>query len=1015
MPSKLKTIIASLVFALGGTYFANAAEFSMPGFNGTVNTTVTTGLSIRLDRNCLSEPGSVDLDDTTIALNNSKYGDLAGPYNDDGFGCAKQYTDGYGNTPDTTSGPMRKLISSNANDGNMNFDGGDIFDSTTRVYSEIMGTTGAGVDVKLSFVGAYNPITSFTNPLWAPFTNDALDNIETNIDLLDAYIVADIDEIDATVTLGRHVTNWGESTFIPIGMNGLTTNAIDLTKLRVPGASIKEALVPANQLTIAGFLDGGWSYEAYIQSGETHVEVDEAGTYFGNEVVKGDRLVFTSAYSGNSQSRATACSYLNAVSAGLGCTQSAIEYAQTTAGKQNTDMYLFEQAFKTIGASTNKNAFIIKSAALGGAAAGAGSIGGSSGDVQTIGLLGYGSTNAGITGVLAGYASWDEYTRKQGRKTGALDAEGGVHKYADGEGQFGLALRTYLDNVGTGVDLGFYFAQYDSKTPYLRLKGQGGIHAGDLLGYLTLAAGCTAAGGCGIGAENAAGSFAAGQYRLDSGLGENGTGDNNTELTFTASETVALLRTASALANIAYSEAGCGAYQNPAAVNKLYGGTAATKSNFAWSSAKKNSALNYYNYTNINGKLYHDASKCAGNAGATEATGEQFDTAATQAAAAALLGAAVTPLNMAEYDFVYPENLQVLGVSANTNFGSTTVQAELTYRPDFPLATDGTDQGQQLSDAAGTTNLLSIGVAQSIRGACVAAEKLRSGGTKAQAQAATKLVADITTLSALDTAVAVGCAAQNLSVSKYRTATGDSSKEWSDVVGAIKTFKRSSLPAISLATVAAGDYYTTPYWEYDVWTATVGTTTSFSASHPVTASLGADTSVLLTEVGLVYVPDLTDTMAVARGGYRDGVGGVKCGGVTEGGTSFNATRALDAASHLGSSQTDPLFGNGSYCESKNNADNNAWTYRIIGSATYNNVANTTWTFTPSFVWSHDIKGYGPSSMGGFVPGKQTLSLSGNLSKGDVSVGVNYINQMGDEMDNLAFDRDYISANVSYAF
>jgi hypothetical protein len=54
-------------------------------------------------------------------------------------------------------------------------------------------------------------------------------------------------------------------------------------------------------------------------------------------------------------------------------------------------------------------------------------------------------------------------------------------------------------------------------------------------------------------------------------------------------------------------------------------------------------------------------------------------------------------------------------------------------------------------------------------------------------------------------------------------------------------------------------------------------------------------------------------------------------------------------------------------------------------------------------------------MGGFVPGKQTLSLSGNLSKGDVSVGVNYINQMGDEMDNLAFDRDYISANVSYAF
>ena len=54
--------------------------------------------------------------------------------------------------------------------------------------------------------------------------------------------------MDATMTVGQYVTNWDESTFIPIGMNGLTTNAIDLTKLRVPGSSIREALVPANRL-----------------------------------------------------------------------------------------------------------------------------------------------------------------------------------------------------------------------------------------------------------------------------------------------------------------------------------------------------------------------------------------------------------------------------------------------------------------------------------------------------------------------------------------------------------------------------------------------------------------------------------------------------------------------------------------------------------------------------------------------------------------------------------------------
>jgi hypothetical protein len=47
-------------------------------------------------------------------------------------------------------------------------------------------------------------------------------------------------------------------------------------------------------------------------------------------------------------------------------------------------------------------------------------------------------------------------------------------------------LRKFLPDVGTGVDLGFHFTQYDSKVPYLRLKGQQGFHAGDLLGSIPI-------------------------------------------------------------------------------------------------------------------------------------------------------------------------------------------------------------------------------------------------------------------------------------------------------------------------------------------------------------------------------------------------------------------------------------------------------------------------------------------------------------------------------------------------
>ena len=145
---------------------------------------------------------------------------------------------------------LRDLISANADNGRTNFDGGDIFDITQRVYSEIIGNTDDGTSVNLSFVGTYNPVVDVNgNPEFAPFTSKQQDEIESDLTLLNAYVTKDLN-MDHSVTIGRFVTSWGESTFIPIGMNGLTTNAVDLSKLRNPGSSIKEALIPTEQITL---------------------------------------------------------------------------------------------------------------------------------------------------------------------------------------------------------------------------------------------------------------------------------------------------------------------------------------------------------------------------------------------------------------------------------------------------------------------------------------------------------------------------------------------------------------------------------------------------------------------------------------------------------------------------------------------------------------------------------------------------------------------------------------------
>ena len=946
MPSKLTTLITSLVFVITSFTFANAAELNVPGFTGSANTTVTTGFSARIERNCESVRGYKRIDDSMRTyVNNGGYAGVTiaeadrSAYLQDGEGCAPRRTDGYGNR----SNSPRDLTSENADDGNMNFDGGDIFDATTRVYTEITGKTDAGVGVNLSLVGSYNAIDSFTSPTWRPFTAAQLDNIETNVELLNAYVTSDLND-DLSFTAGRFVTNWGESTFIPVGMNGLTTNALDLGALRKPGASIKESLIPTEQITLSGYLDGGWSFEAYYQLGESHLELDEAGTFFGSEVASdtGNRLIFSAPFGDHTgDARNRACGYLLVTSLG-GCTATNVATFNTTAGKLAQDMYLFQAGLNALYAGDNAAALVAKGAVLGGGAAA--TFGGSAGDVRTLATH---VGSAGVAGVIAGFQNWDEYTKKAGGKIGVVDLAGNGHIHADGEEQFGIALRTYLDDVGSGVDLGFYFSQFDSKVPYLRYKGQQGIHAGDLFGAFQLAA---------SGDDLAA--------RLDgSAANFESTGD----VTLTESETAAITQIVQGLGNVSFNAGACGAYMNPHLAHQVYGKGTAT--NFAYTSEEKANALDALLYTNINGKLYFDASKCATLAGV-------YGRTATLQGAGALLGAAVFPLNLAEYEFIYPENLQAMGVSMNTNVGATTVQAELTYRPNFPLHTAPADQGQQLSDAAGSTMLLTMGVIQGMAG---------------------------------DFAAALSSYASNVEGATFATAK--------DMITAAGGFKRSYLPAISLATVAAGDYYTTPYFEYDVLSGTIGTTSSFSASHPITAGLQADSAALVTELGFVHVDGLTQDKPINRGGYRDGVGGVKCGGINNAGPIFNAPalKILDGATHLASAQTDPLFGNGSYCEPKNNADDLSMTYRIVGVASYNNFNNSSWTFSPSFVWSHDFSGYGPTTLGGFVPGRQSLSLTGNMSKGDTSFGLSYVNQLGDPLDNLAFDRDYISANVSYAF
>jgi hypothetical protein len=79
------------------------------------------------------------------------------------------------------------------------------------------------------------------------------------------------------VRAGRQVISWGESTFIPNGINVI--NPVDLAKVRVPGSELKEAFVPTagawgslqltDSATVEGFYLTNWDKIASIPRART--------------------------------------------------------------------------------------------------------------------------------------------------------------------------------------------------------------------------------------------------------------------------------------------------------------------------------------------------------------------------------------------------------------------------------------------------------------------------------------------------------------------------------------------------------------------------------------------------------------------------------------------------------------------------------------------------------------------------------------------------------------------------
>ncbi len=128
-----------------------------------------------------------------------------------------------------------------------------------------------------------------------PLSEQAEDRVVRGAQLLDLYVRGKFEVatgMPLDLRIGRQVLSLGESTFIPNGIN--VVNPVDLSKLRVPGAELKEAFLPVNMVKASLGLSSNLTIEPFWLLEFRRNELEPAGTYFSTNdfATRGGRNVW---------------------------------------------------------------------------------------------------------------------------------------------------------------------------------------------------------------------------------------------------------------------------------------------------------------------------------------------------------------------------------------------------------------------------------------------------------------------------------------------------------------------------------------------------------------------------------------------------------------------------------------------------------------------------------------------------------------------------------------------------
>ncbi|MGJ8693891.1 MAG: DUF1302 domain-containing protein [Thalassotalea sp.] len=187
--------------------------------------------------------------------------------------------------------------SNNGDNGNLNFDSGDVFSSLLKGSHDL--------DIRYDNIGFFargmyfydfemsdgarawtNPVSGVTNDPCRD--DDASKRLCHDIRLLDAFFYGDYDigDMPFAVKVGQQVINWGESALISHGISEL--NPVDISRLRAPGSELKEAFIPYGAIWASLGVTDTFNIEAFYQYSWEKTILPAPGSYFSTNDFAGD-------------------------------------------------------------------------------------------------------------------------------------------------------------------------------------------------------------------------------------------------------------------------------------------------------------------------------------------------------------------------------------------------------------------------------------------------------------------------------------------------------------------------------------------------------------------------------------------------------------------------------------------------------------------------------------------------------------------------------------------------------